>query len=254
MAKSRRKLPSAEQPILESWLVFKGRIRETGAAAMPGVPVTDRTAVVVVDKVLHAPPTLGDQAGRTITIELAPKTEAKRGLKAVFYTEGWLYGEGLAVREVRRSAVTGAERLAADISNTLQKNDERVLAERVTTADLVIAGRVSNIRQVTQVISDESSGRRRRPVSEHDPDWWEAVIAVQDVLRGKLAAPVAIVLFPMSIDVMWFQRPKFQAGQEGVWLLRWLAVPELDRTALTALEPIDYQPKEARDAIGRLAG
>jgi hypothetical protein len=40
-------------------------------------------------------------------------------------------------------------------------------------------------------------------ISEHAPDWQEAVIAVQSVLKGASRAKEIVVRFPGSLDVMW---------------------------------------------------
>jgi len=65
-----------------------------------------------------------------------------------------------------------------------------------------------------------------------------------------------VVLFPASIDVMWADAPKFQAGQEGVWLLRTERVPaaatELFPSVYTALDPKDFQPRDRVERVQRL--
>ncbi len=60
-----------------------------------------------------------------------------------------------------------------------------------------------------------------------------------------------MVRFPASNDVRWYKAPKFQTGQEGVFLLhkeqlaqhvRGMTAPELAPEEYTALHPADFQP------------
>ena len=68
---------------------------------MPGVPVTDNTARVTVEEVLRSLGTVDDYSGRDITVQLASPAEA--GQRLTFFTRGWLYGQGVAVVEVARA-------------------------------------------------------------------------------------------------------------------------------------------------------
>lgn len=113
------------------------------------------------------------------------------------------------------------------------------------------------------------------PHSEHFADWREAVIQVESVVKGALpgGAPAAagaaapptttVVLFPASKDVMWYKAPKFQAGQEGTYLLHrdqvrnpaiaaMTAGPAGTPPAFTALQPGDALPKAQAAAIRQL--
>jgi hypothetical protein len=100
------------------------------------------------------------------------------------------------------------------------------------------------------------------PVSEHDPHWREAVIAVDDVHKGRGAKRDVVIRFPASTDVRWYQAPKFQPGHKGFFMLHDTQVttrarrvgraaravaagpPEIETTkhVYTALSPMDYQP------------
>ena len=58
-----------------------------------------------------------------------------------------------------------------------------------------------------------------KPISEHDPLWREAVVAVDAVEKGHHPGDQAVVQFPASRDVAWYRVPKLQEGQQGVFLL-----------------------------------
>jgi hypothetical protein len=55
--------------------------------------------------------------------------------------------------------------------------------------------------------------------TEHDPQWREAVIAVDRMVKGRSAESRVTVLYPGSDDVLWRRSPKPQVGWDGVWLL-----------------------------------
>src|SRR5262249_44991417 len=152
------------------------------------------------------PETLAGFKGKEITVRLRQPNSATVGEQAVFYTNGWIYGQGLAVVEVGRADAARANQLRPQITAALEKNRDKDLQERLARADLVVAGKVTATRPHGQTDAT--------PQSEHDPQWWEATVAVDaPVLRGNAGATVT-VLFPSSKDEMWTDAPKFQPGQE----------------------------------------
>ena len=248
--------------------IFKGTIRKLKAASMRGVPVDERTAVVRVDQVLEAPRNLAHCAGKDITVRLAGRTKASVGQQLMFHTAGWMFGENVAVRAVRQETVTRAHAAAlAQGGNPVEHKATRDLQERVTDADLVVSGKVIAVSLPATAapgvaIAPSPVGTSRRPVSEHDPKWREAVIAVDRVHKGTRGGNHVTVRFPASTDVGWFKAPKFEAGQQGYFMLRKgmpaPATPEesppraLDKGTgvvaeeppgvYTALHPLDFQP------------
>src|SRR4051794_34294347 len=211
--------------------VFKGTVEQLGASAMAEVEASDSTAVVVVDEVVHAPDQFRDLQGQKVTVQLAEAGSVSEGDRAVFFTVGWLFGESIAVRELEhRPADEGSERAAA-ITGSAEHGSDR-LKERLDTADVVVAGRVTIVRPPEQSVAaalgaEAPSG----PVTEHDPQWWEAVVHVDQVLKGPESAVAAAtpepvtVLFPGSSDIAWYDAPKFRPGQEGVFFLHGEQVP-----------------------------
>jgi hypothetical protein len=227
--------------------VFVGVVRELGAAAMPGVPVTDNTARVTVEEVLRSSGTLDDYTGRDITVQLSSPAEV--GQRLIFFTRGWLYGQSVAVVEVARADVS--ERDVSDLRERIADVDtrgaEQAMQERVAAADLIVGGRVLDIRPAPLE-------ERAYPISEHEPDWWEAIVAVDSVEKSTLDSDTVRVLFPRSTDELWIDSPKFVPGQEGIWLLRRDQQERGAATmrvsgALTALDPLDFQPRERLEQI-----
>lgn len=127
------------------------------------------------------------------------------------------------------------------------------LRSRAQTADLIIVGRVTQIRPMAVGV-----GVPRR-ISEHDPNWQEAVIEVREALKG-LAADRVVVRFPGTMDVAYFGVPKFQAGQEGTFILqrdKLSGQPEamVGRARLatfTAMGQNDVLPKRDQKRLKRL--
>jgi hypothetical protein len=90
------------------------------------------------------------------------------------------------------------------------EHSEKELKERLATAELVVKGRITAIRKSTV---------RPKGLTEHDPDWHEADVKVEKILKGAPAESVTF-LFARSSDVMWYRAPKFAVGNEGIWLLQ----------------------------------
>lgn len=243
---------NVEDLVRQSRFIFYGTVKELNATTVPAVAATSRTAVVKVDEVLYAPTTLGDFTGQEITVRLSQPASVRIGERVVFFTNAWLYGQSIAVLEIGRVLPGGdLSDLRRQISDTEQRIADDSLRGRVASAQLIIAGKVSAVRP-----TDEHT--RRRPITEHDPDWYEATVEVASVLKGRAPRPNVTILFPNSTDAAWDDAPKFRVGQEGIWILRrdqrekgW---PTMLIAGYTALSPLDFQPTEQSERIRRMIG
>jgi hypothetical protein len=242
--------PSIEDLARQSRLIFRGTVERLGAATMAAVPITDGTAVVKVDEVFQAPAALGDLTGKEITVQLGEARRAQEGEEGLFFTNPWLYGEGIAVQEVdHRPVGREAARVRRSVAAAVDGLPDEALSRRLADAEAVVAGTVHNNRPA-------AVGAPPR-LTEHDPQWWEAMIAVESVEKGTVPQPTVTVLFANSMDVMWFQAPKLRVGQRGVWLLHraerqtGLAIPT---PGYIVLDPLDAHPVAELDRIRRLIG
>ncbi|HSH81373.1 MAG TPA: hypothetical protein VLA19_22830 [Herpetosiphonaceae bacterium] len=227
--------------------IFRGTIARLRATTMPAVAVTDSTAVVRVEEVLQAPDALGDPKGQEITVELSALPQAQEGQRAIFFTDPWLYGESLAVREWERRVDWGDDAsLRRQIADAAERQQDDALRRRLAMAVAVVAGRVYNNRPAAVYTAQR--------VSEHDPQWWEALIAVDVVVKGQISAPTVTVLFANSMDIVWFRAPKLRVGQDGVWLLHHEPVPGASVVTLAIGDSLDAQPRDQLDRIRRLLG
>jgi hypothetical protein len=228
----------------QSTFAFVGTVKKLNEATMAQVPVTDSTAVVTVNEVLQAPPMLADLAGTDITVQLSSSQRVQEGQQATFFTNGWLYGESIAVQEVGHvDGRVGGERAAelAALSPGTPENRTLRLQQRVADADVVVVGTVSNISL--------PENRPRGPITEHDPEWREATIDVHAVEKGAPPQDRIKVAYSASDDVRWRNTPEFHVGQSGIFLLNEQEIPALETEMYVALGPLDYYPPEQIDFV-----
>jgi hypothetical protein len=239
---------SVEESVQHSHFDFKGTVTKVNAATLPQIRPTARTIIVKVDEVVHAPPILGDYTGKEVTVRLNQPGGVRTGQQFVFFTTSWMFGSSIAVREIHRTQaepdMASIRRQVAEARRTVADNK---LQNRLTDAELVVAGRVSAVRPAPENI-------RRGSVAEHDAEWEEAVIQIESVLKGQINEQSIVILFPSSRDVMWKSAPKFREGEEGTWVLRRERMRGLPPTEeyFTALNPRDFHSKDQLDRIKRL--
>lgn len=229
---------------------FIGTVEHVGATTMEGVPADERTAVVHVDSVIHAPEAFAGLAGQVVTLQLSPDADPPaEGETAAFFAEGVAFGESVALSEVGRARLEEVEPqfLAAGAAEggapggfaaIQQEVEADRVREHAAGADAIVAGRVMGLVKAADVAA-----------VEHDPDWWIASIHVVIVERGDVALGDVQVLFANSLDVRWRAAPKPRASQGGLWLLH-ATPPELRGAApWQILHPEDFQPTQMLDAI-----
>ena len=108
------------------------------------------------------------------------------------------------------------------------------------------------------------AGSPTGPITEHEPQWREAIIQVDEVLKGTHQEKQVVVRFPGSTDVMWHGAPKFEPGQQGYFILH-QAESKKSRTKAAkkqrgkargaeaepylALDSADFQPHDERGGV-----
>jgi hypothetical protein len=222
--------------------VFAGEVLRTGATNMELVEPTKETAVVRVERVLSSPDDLGAARGSEVTVRL--QSPAKKGQRAVFFTVGWIAGDGLAVQEVGRQPAGALEEMEKQMRDVGRKDELAALRRRVKEAHAVVVGEVGDTGP---------AGRKEAPPgSEHDPLWRSAVVVVERGEKGDVKQGQRLrVAYASSRDVMWFRAPKPEPGERAVFLLHQHELPELNVEMLAILEPLDMQPVERLDEIRR---
>jgi hypothetical protein len=226
----------------QAGIIFAGTVRKLGAATIERIP-SERTAVVRVDSPLHAPVLLEAYVGRDITVELRKPGELSVDDEVVFFANGWIYGESIALRELGHWPIRGdLARVRRKVVEARERFADEELRRRLADAVAVVAGRVVQTAAVVPRNGCE-------PKREHDPGWVEAVIAVDLVLRGPPDETSVLVLFAGSRDVAWRNAPKLHVGQSGIWVLHEEMIDDLDREALVLVDPRDSWPPEQ---LGRI--
>jgi len=236
--------------------VFRGTVQRLNAATIPEVHDTSSTAVVRVDETIQAPRPLSHYTGKEITVLLAAPIEVKTGDQAVFFADAWLFGnKGVAVRSLGHHP-PGPQTVAlrAPGSDPVANLEDRDTRAHFDSAESVLSGRVVSVRVPAGI--DEG-----RPPREHDPEWREAVVEVEQVHKGSPATKQVTVRFPASNDRMWHRAPKFLAGQRGHFMLHTpAAAADRDRRAAPVrpadyyevLHSEDFEPEEHPGRVQRL--
>ena len=217
-------LPQAtNNPAKQSSITFVGTVSQVAATSLSAVPKSAQTIVVRVDSVLKKPAAVSLKKGDTVTVEVKDPAAFQEGMQATFYTEGWIFGSGVAVKELGHAAppsggtpgpVETPEKTVVQSPSDVTDQD---LQRQIAKADYVVTGRITDVHPWTV----PKSAVPRYRTSEHSANWQEAVLQVQSVLKGpKLKRNKIVLRFPQSRDVAWVSAPKFAPGQQGVFILQ----------------------------------
>ncbi len=198
----------------QSSIVFDGTVSQLGATSFAGVPKSAQTIVVRVDSVLKKPPAVSLKKGDNVTVEVKDPSAFRDGTQATFYTDGWIFGSGVAVKELGHEIDKAAGAGEKPHAQAQEQISDQELQNRLNSADFVVIGRVTEVRRWR--VSKYTTPR----VSEHDPDWHEAVVEIQSVLKGgQVKGNKVVVRFPGRNDVAWVHSPKFEKNQQGIFCL-----------------------------------
>jgi hypothetical protein len=231
-----------EDPRTKASIVFEGTVTGVRTNTSDAFPHAKECITVQVTKFRRLPEslrtTLDPKGKQELTVKVTDPAHYHKGDQAVFYTRVWILRETAALSEVAPS-----QRLDASTPPPRPPRSPALeaLAKRLAAAELVVQGQVLEVNPVP---------RPERPVSEKDPHWADADIRVETVLKGKLPGKdqKVIVRFPQSKDVLWKDYPRFEKGQQGIWLLH----KQEKRPHYVAPDTADFQPTERLEAIRSL--
>ena len=193
----------------ETWLenssfVFVGTVEETGRSTVAGIEMHGTLVIVKIVTMQLKPASVSLPKSNLVTVLLAEGSEVEVGADYRFYGLGIVFGSELAIEEVGHEA---PEPVQEDIES---RKRTLVIASHLKLADLIALGTVLEIRE------PKTEGPVRD--SEHNPEWKEAIVALEEVLRGPEAERV-IIRFPSSDDVAWWDIPKLQRGQKATFVV-----------------------------------
>jgi hypothetical protein len=213
-------------PAKQSSITFVGTVSQVAATSLAAVPKSPQTIVVRVDSVLKKPAAVSLKKGDTVTVQVKDPAAFQEGAQATFYTEGWIFGSGVAVKELGHAAAPSpssgetsapVETPEKTVVQSPSEVSDQDLQRLIANADYVVTGRITDVHPWTV----PKSATPRYRTSEHSASWHEAVLQVQSVLKGpKLKRNKIVLRFPQSRDVAWVSAPKFEPGQQGVFILQ----------------------------------
>jgi len=242
--------PDMKELVRQAPFSFVGKIEHLGAATSSDLPIDDRTAVAMVEWVLHAPPAFEQLAGQRITVQFSPDLDLPEvDSQLAIFAEGLAFGETIAVAEVGRAPVetvvpyirenedAGPARAFATIERELR---DEALRDHAEDAAAVVVGTVVGLE-----VAGTPGG------SEHDPLWWRATIDVSQVVRGRTKRGALGVLYPSSFDIEWAQVPKPAPAENALWILHRTPKELAGLGRYQLLHPEDRQPVEMMTSIRR---
>lgn len=237
MAHSREQDPAVAKLVRESRFVFTGVVEQEISSSLSFVTASPTTFVVRVERVHHATPALHNQPGQQVTVVSVAGSMPTRDQRRIFFTNPFLYGETLAVREVGNNIEVpeDLDALHALVVRVTEEAKMEELRRHLESAHAVAQGRATSVRRVHEV-----------PVSEHDPLWWVAGIRVTRGLKGDVEGEIH-VRFPSSRDIKWYGVPKLKEGDEGVFILHRDGL-EVGGATLAIIHPEDFLRGESEEA------
>jgi hypothetical protein len=214
-------MTSHAQSLDSAEFVFVGEVvgqspPEALVRAKPG------TASVRVKKILkpEASTMLGGFQGQVVGVRLRNAEGLGAGAVATFFTRIASMGKVLELLEIEHRPAPDVASPEAQVEQAAVMGEQVLSAQRrveverrVANASVVFAGRVVSVQPA---VGTASQGER---LSEHDPQWQEAVIEVADVLKGDVANEQVTLRFPASRDAAWYHAPKLAEGQQEIFLL-----------------------------------
>jgi hypothetical protein len=225
-----------EELVARSSLVFEGTVVGSAAGRPTLVHPSEAAFAVRVDLVRATPSQLGPReelTGRTIMVRPSKGAQSPpAGRRALFFANVALAQSGIVANELGRvelaadrplammAALAGPNAATSPLERLFQSTDRLLFQDRVAAAqeNVVVVGEVTKVQVALAPVPP-------RFISEHDPDWMAAVIAVEGVIQGdgridRQRHKSVVIQFPGSLDVAWRDAPKFQPRAAGAWNLR----------------------------------
>ena len=235
-------MPSAIELARSSGLIFTGTVVDRGRSEVPLVPASPELLIVRVDRGLKVDAVHGDLSGRQVTVLPVAPAELEPGQQAVFFTNSWIHGQGIAVREVAHVDVAEEGAVAEAIAELPRVQ----LRERLQAAELVAQGEVAELKAV-----------ERTSFARNAPEWLAATLRITRVLRGE-TRDEATLYFPTSNHPLWARAPRLEEHQRGVFLPhRASRVVNVEQAGIAAdtlvvVDPDDVQPESRLDELEQL--
>ncbi len=206
--------PEMDKLVADAPLVIKAKIILLHTATTDETDMSN-TGVVVVSEVIDAPEAFRNIAGQQVTVRFANINKVNVGDEKIFFTDPYWIGASLGVTEKaslgRSDNLFESKDMATLIKQARMKQDDEKLRRVLKESKITVTGKVVRI---TRPDAPPMIG------SEHDPEWREAEIQIEETLKGKADGQTIKVLFSASKDVMFFDAPKFKQGDDGIFIIQ----------------------------------
>ena len=161
---------------------FAGQVVQVSGSNMAGVPPRSDTFVVRVDQYVGTPTTVFlPLKGRIVTVRMqGPTAPPALGVSAYFYTDGWIYGDHIALQGslwTCRGKIGLAE-LATHLAEARVQAHNDDIKDRIRLAHKTVI--VGTVQEVARLKHDHD-----RTDDEHAPDLWVATIGEEASQIGR---------------------------------------------------------------------
>jgi len=169
-------------------IVFVGTVEAVETVALPSLTASPNTCVVSVEKVLRKPDAVALAPGDKVTVLTQEGAAPQEGVHGLFFTEGWVFGETLAVRALSWEPTSSANAVGsaapssdpeAKVAAQMKAAADQELKASIDGAEMIVVGRVKKVQPPTMAaLAPETLF-----ISEHNPDWQEATIQAPKARR-----------------------------------------------------------------------
>ena len=202
-----------------SSIIVRGTVVRLGASEEPQLAASAGTLVIKVGRMFAGSEIAGDQAGRRVTVILSRRQNFREGDEVIFFANPRYVGKSLTIASEGEIVAKDPRATADALDRAVSARREAPIQARLALSDLVVRGRVTEVRPLADAEPSTLSQKQRTPPSEHDPEWHAATVRVVKALRGEAdAGETVTVIFANSRDIMWFHSPKLRAGDEAVFV------------------------------------
>lgn len=195
-----------------SSVIFKAKILVLHTVTTDEEDVSN-AGVVMVTEVIEAPESFQTITGQEVTVRFSDINSVKVGEERMFFTAPYWIGESLGVTEkgsvMKSDKLYESKEMASYIQQARNKQGDEQLRKMLKEAKLVIVGKVMKV---------STPEGYKRMATEHDPEWKEAEIQIEETIKGKTESKTIKILFASSKDVMFMDSPKFKESDEGIFI------------------------------------
>ena len=233
-----------------SGAIFVGTVTQLHATtpdwgSAPGWDL-DRAVVVRLEQAYVQPRPGTLLPGSDGTILLAAPPGMPVGYRGIFFVTAQAAGRSWVWNEVAHVAAADYPAMESMVQTIQRYLEDAALYARLASADAIVMASVDG----DQTLPGPPGG----PVSEHSPEWHEAMVSVRDWLRAPSPVLSALpVRFDASWDVARAALPKLYVGNQGlILLLHADTVTGVPGTAYVVTDPLDVHLASAEARLSRL--